>query len=73
MSLAARKIKEYPSITGLKVGKDRVSATMSDGREMSIPIAWFPKLSAAKKDQLKKYEISPGGYGVHWPEIDEDI
>jgi len=67
------KINEYPAIIGLKIGKDTLIAAMSDGREMSIPMAWFPNLSTAKKSELKHFEISPDGYGIHWPDIDEDV
>ena len=73
MNLAAKKINVYPAIIGLKIGKDTITATMSDGREVSVPMAWFPNLSIAKKTELKHFEISPGGYGIHWPDIDEDI
>lgn len=73
MSLAARNNKTYPAIKGLTIEENQISAQMSDGRQVSIPIAWFPRLLAASKEQLKKFEISPGGYGIHWPEIDEDI
>lgn len=73
MNSHARKTKDYPEIIDLKILKDSISARMSDGREMSVPIAWFPRLAGAKKSHLKNFEISPGGYGVHWPDIDEDI
>ena len=73
MSLPVRNSKGYPAITGLKVASDTITATISDGREVSIPIAWFPRLVKAKPGQLKKFEISPSGYGIHWPDLDEDI
>ncbi|HCU23609.1 MAG TPA: DUF2442 domain-containing protein, partial [Deltaproteobacteria bacterium] len=57
----------------VKIQNDKVTAFMSDGREVSIPTAWFSLLSQATQKQLKNYEISPGGYGIHWPDIDEDI
>ncbi|MBW2700443.1 MAG: DUF2442 domain-containing protein, partial [Deltaproteobacteria bacterium] len=41
--------------------------TASDGREVSIPIAWFPRLSGANREQLDKFDISPAGYGINWP------
>ena len=73
MSSPSRKIKNYPSIVDLKIGNDTITSVMSDGREVSIPIAWFPRLAKATKAQLKKFKISPSGYGIHWPDIDEDI
>ena len=73
MNSTAKKIKNYPAIINLKVDKNSLSADMSDGRSVSIPIAWFPRLSQATQKELKYFEISPSGYGIHWPELDEDI
>ena len=39
----------------------------SDGRVVSIPLVWFPRLRNATKDQFNNFEISPSGYGIHWP------
>ena len=44
-----------------------------DGREISIPLEWFPKLRDAKKDQREKWRLIGRGIGIHWDEIDEDI
>jgi len=53
--------------------KERIRAEISDGRIISIPMSWFPRLAGANRDQLKNFEISPAGYGIHWPDLDEDI
>ncbi len=47
--------------------------SLRDGRQLSIPLAYFPRLLNATSEQRKKYEISGGGIGLHWEEIDEDI
>lgn len=73
MSLPVRKNKSYPAIMSIDIREDKIVASMSDGREVAIPIAWFERLTHATPKQLKNFEISPGGYGVHWPDIDEDI
>lgn len=73
MSLAARKTRDYPGISQISVTADKVTATMTDGREVSIPLAWFPRLLSATPAQRSNFEISPGGYGIHWPDVDEDI
>ncbi len=73
MNLPLRKTKDYPAIMSVRAEMDKIIAVMSDGREVSIPIAWFPKLMNATDKQRAKMEISPGGYGIYWPEIDEDI
>ena len=73
MSLPLRKTKDYPAIVSVSTDADKIMAVMSDGREVSIPVAWFPKLMNATAQERSKMEISPGGYGIYWPEIDEDV
>ncbi len=73
MSLVQKKYKVYPAIIDVKIKKDSIIAEMSDGREISIPIAWFPRLANASRNDLSIFKISSGGYGIHWPKIDEDI
>lgn len=45
----------------------------TDGRQLSVPLAYFPRLQKASIQQLENYEMSGGGYGIHWDELDEDI
>ncbi len=46
---------------------------LADGRIISVPLIWFPLLHNATQSQLRNYEISPAGIGIHWPELDEDL
>ena len=46
---------------------------MTDGRQIGVPLAYFPHLLNAGPEQLKNYVISGGGTGLHWDELDEDI
>lgn len=73
MGLPLKKLNDYPAIMDVSVEGQTLAATMSDGREITVPIAWFPRLMNATAQQRENLEISPGGYGIHWPEIDEDI
>jgi hypothetical protein len=73
MTSTARKINEYPAITKVHCDDDKITAAMSDGREISIPLAWSSRLLKATPQQRGNLEVSPGGYGIHWPDIDEDI
>ena len=61
------------SILNISIADDKMTAEFSDGRVVSIPMAWFPRLVKASQQQQQKFEISPSGYGIHWPEVDEDI
>jgi hypothetical protein len=72
MHRKGKKLEEL-SIIGVKITEDFLGAKISDGREVSIPIAGFSRLVNANPDQLSNYEISPSGHGIHWPDLDEDI
>jgi hypothetical protein len=46
---------------------------LEDGRELSVPLEWFPRLRKATEEQLNKWRLIGKGEGIHWEEIDEDI
>ncbi len=46
---------------------------LKDGRQVSAPLAFFPRLYRATSAQREKFEISGGGTGIHWDELDEDV
>ncbi len=74
MNSTAKKLSiEELSILRLKVQGDVLTAVISDGRIVSIPIAWFQRLQNASEEDLLNFKISPNGYGIHWPSLDEDI
>ncbi len=50
-----------------------LSVTLADGRIISAPLAWFPRLLDATPDQRTEWELIGGGIGIHWEAVDEDI
>ena len=60
-----------PEPVSVSFTDDMMSTTLEDGRIITVPIAWYPRLLKATPEQRAKYELSPAG--VHWDEIDEDI
>jgi uncharacterized protein DUF2442 len=50
-----------------------LSVVLGDGRTISVPLAWFPRLLEATPKQRTKWELIGGGIGIHWEAIDEDI
>lgn len=52
---------------------DSMLVSLSDGREVSIPLEWFPRLRDATPEQRNKWRLIARGIGMHWEEIDEDI
>jgi Protein of unknown function (DUF2442) len=57
----------------LRFDESSMWVELTDGRVLGIPLAWFPRLLKATPDQRERYELSGGGQGLHWDELDEDI
>lgn len=53
--------------------KDSLSVSLKDGRTISVPLNWYPRLSKATATQRKNWQIAGGGFGIHWPDLDEDL
>ena len=62
-----------PTAIGVEVTESALCIVLSDGRELSVPLAWFPRLRDATPEQRQKWEPIGRGHGIHWPEIDEDL
>ncbi|MGC8477010.1 MAG: DUF2442 domain-containing protein [Acetobacteraceae bacterium] len=60
-------------IREVAVSADELTVALMDGRRISAPLAWYPRLAAATPEQRAHFEIAGGGWGIHWPEIDEDL
>ena len=60
-------------VMAVEVTEDMLSVALMDGRTISVPLAWYPRLLNATAAQRKKWQLAGGGYGIHWPEIDEDL
>jgi hypothetical protein len=60
-------------VADVQVSDIELSVRLKDGRTITAPLAWYPRLLRATKAQRRKWEIAGGGYGIHWPEIDEDL
>ena len=60
-------------VKDVRVSDDALSVDLMDGRTITVPLAWYPRLMNATPKQLQRWEVSGAGYGIHWPEIDEDL
>ncbi len=52
---------------------ETISVALMDGRTITVPLVWYPKLLNAMPEQRERWEICGGGYGIHWEELDEDL
>ena len=55
------------------VEEARLVVDLMDGRTIAVPLAWYPRLANATPEQRIHWELAGGGYGIHWPDIDEDV
>ena len=62
-----------PLAIGLEVTNDELIVSLADGRKLSVPIAWYPRLVNATPAQRRNWELIGPGVGFHWPDVDEDL
>jgi len=62
-----------PRVEGVSITDDRLQVALRDGRTISAPLAWFPRLAQASASERAAWEPCAAGLGIHWPLIDEDL
>jgi hypothetical protein len=66
-------VELHPQAHNIKFTDSTIVVELLDGRTISAPLVWFPRLAQASKEQLENFEILGDGEGIHWPEVDEDL
>jgi hypothetical protein len=66
-------LASHPRARSIDFIADAFVVHLQDGRSLTVPLEWFPRLRDATPEQRSHYEMSGRGYGIHWPDIDEDI
>ena len=71
------------NISGIEIGaaravrvditEDSLTVDLADGRTVTTPLAWYPRLLGASREERKNFVISAAGFGIHWPDVDEDL
>jgi hypothetical protein len=64
---------EIPAAEKISVTEDTLTVDLSDGRTISVPLGWYPRLSHASRSELNNWRLIGKGYGIHWEDLDEDI
>ena len=62
-----------PDAEDVTVTEDTLTAELSDGRTISVPLAWYPRLVNAMEEEKANWRLIGGGQGIHWPDLDEDV
>ena len=60
-------------VRDVRVTDDSLSVDLFDGRIITVPLAWYPRLLHATTEQRANWSIAGAGYGIHWPDLDEDL
>lgn len=66
-------VKVDPVAVAVQVTEDEIEITLADGRHISAPLEWFPRLRDATPADRANWRLIGRGIGVHWPTVDEDI
>jgi len=66
-------IKIDPLVTNVSFSAEAMCVVLADGREVTVPLEWFPRLRDATIEQRREWRLIGGGIGIHWESIDEDI
>jgi hypothetical protein len=64
---------DAPRAESVEVGQDELTVRLVDGRRISVPLTWYPRLLHATREQRAHWELLGGGEGIHWPDVDEDL
>ena len=60
-------------VRNVAIDEERLSVELMDGRAIAVPLAWYPRLANATPIERSNWRIAGGGYGIHWPDVDEDL
>jgi hypothetical protein len=71
--MSTSAIKVDATAVEVMVTDERLTVILADGRELSAPLAWFPRVLEATDAQRQNWRFIGRGKGIHWPEIDEDV
>jgi hypothetical protein len=66
-------VKPGEKAKDVRFTEDTLSVDLVDGRTITVPLVWYPRLLHATPEQRKHWRVCGGGYGIHWPDIDEDL
>ena len=62
-----------PTAATINVDDEMLFVDLSDGRTISVPLAWYPRLASGTQEERTSWRLIGGGRGIHWPDLDEDI
>ena len=75
MSGTLSAVQNFAAVRAVRVTvtDDTLSVDLEDGRTIAVPIVWYPRLAHGTPAERANFQLSSAGYGIHWPDLDEDI
>lgn len=71
--MAASEPRAGTRVKDVRVTEDALMVALIDGRSISVPLAWYPRLLHATPEQRANWQVAGAGFGIHWPDVDEDL
>ena len=71
--MSSSVVEANPRAHLVEVTEDELTVALADGRRVSVPLAWFPRLLHASPAQRNNWQLLGDGEGIHWPDVDEDL
>jgi hypothetical protein len=62
-----------PRIMTVSIDDEQLTLSLEDGRVVSVPLSWYPRLCYGSHQERQHFQIGGAGFGIHWPDLDEDI
>ncbi|HUR98182.1 MAG TPA: DUF2442 domain-containing protein [Pyrinomonadaceae bacterium] len=66
-------IEVLPLAVDVSCSSDKLHVVLADGREISVPLEWYPRLLEATPKERNDWQLLGGGLGIHWESVDEDV
>jgi hypothetical protein len=71
--MSTSELKPGEAVRDVHFSEDTLSVDLIDGRTITVPLVWYPRLLDATPEQRRNWRIIGAGYGIHWPDVDEDL
>lgn len=71
--MTAIQPKPGERVKDVRCDEDSLTVDLTDGRTIAVPLAWFPRLLHATPEQRANWKIAGAGFGIYWPDVDEDL
>jgi len=71
--MSTSELRPGEAVRDVHFSEDTLSVDLADGRTITVPLVWYPRLLDATREQRENWQIIGAGYGIHWRDVDEDL